>query len=61
MNSMANRTKYAIFICGEQVTDFDLTKRQAERLAKTFEDEGSTDVEVVERELKLEETEEYWR
>ena len=57
---MAKRIKYAIFICGEQVTDFDLTKRQADSLAKTYEKEGETDVEIVERELKLEETEDYW-
>ena len=53
--------KYAVFVNGEQRTEFELTERRANLLAKSYREDGETDVEVVERELKLEETAEYWK
>jgi len=53
------RVKYAVFADDVQMTEFNLSEKEAERIADAYEAEGYS-VEIVESDLKLEETEEYW-
>ena len=53
-------TRFAIFIEGKQVTNFSLSRSQAERAAGDYREDGENGVEIVEAEVKPEETAEYW-
>lgn len=39
--------KFAIFIGGHQITDFNLTRTQADRAAGNYREDGENDVSVV--------------
>ena len=52
--------KYAVFAEGIQMTEFNLTLKEAGLIADGYEAEGYA-VEIVERENKFEETAEYWK
>ena len=54
------RVKYAVFAEGIQMTEFNLTLKEAGLIADGYEAEGYA-VEIVERENKFEETAEYWK
>jgi hypothetical protein len=39
--------KFAIFIGGQQITDFNLTRTQADRAAGNYREDGENGVEIV--------------
>ena len=57
---MYSRTKYAVFIDGNQVTEFELTEQEANAMADGFIEDGETNVEVSQMDIPLEECDEYW-
>ena len=55
------KTMYCVWVGGVEVNDRYLTKEEAEDLADVYEEDGYEDVVIEAVDVKLEETEEYWR
>lgn len=54
------KTVYNVMVSGVVINEDYLTEEEANRLYDACIGEGHDDVEIVEVDLKLEETKEYW-